>query len=89
MSESRESFVIAGAHGLHARPAGAFVKAAAEFSSDIKVRKGEREANAKSMISVLSLGANQGDQIEIAADGPDAAEAVARLGAMVTAPDGE
>lgn len=65
--------------GLHARPAALFVRLAKTFESTIVVRKGEREANAKSILRVLTLEAQQGDVLQIDADGEDADEAVRRL----------
>jgi hypothetical protein len=41
--------------GLHARPAARFVQAASRFASHIVIRNGEREADAKSLISLLGL----------------------------------
>lgn len=69
--------------GLHARPAAQFVRLAKTFASRIVVRKGDREADAKSILRVLTLEAQQGDVIEIEADGPDADEAVRRLHDLV------
>ena len=65
--------------GLHARPAALFVRLAKTFKSTIVVRNGEREANAKSILRVLTLEAQQGDVLRIDADGDDADEAVRRL----------
>ena len=68
--------------GLHARPAAEFVKEAKNYNSDIKVIKGDTEANAKSSLSLMSLGAAQGDELTIRAEGEDeeaAAEALADL----------
>ena len=68
--------------GLHARPAAEFVKAAKGYNSDIKVLKDGKEANAKSSLSLMSLGAGQGDKLTIRAEGEDeeaAAEALAKL----------
>lgn len=65
--------------GLHARPAAKFVRLAKTFESTIVVRKGDREANAKSILRVLTLEAQQGDVLQIDADGDDADEAVRRL----------
>jgi phosphotransferase system HPr (HPr) family protein len=65
--------------GLHARPAALFVRLAKTFESKIVMRKGDREANAKSILRVLTLEARQGDVLQIDADGDDAGEAVQRL----------
>lgn len=68
--------------GLHARPAARFVKTAKGYSSDIKVIKDGTEANAKSSLNLMTLGARQGDELTIRAEGEDeeaAAEALAEL----------
>ena len=69
--------------GLHARPAALFVQAAKTFQSEIKVTCGQRQANAKSILSVLTLGANQGAVLTVRAEGPDAEQALAALAALV------
>jgi phosphocarrier protein HPr len=71
--------------GLHARPAAQFVKAAKQFSSDIVVVKGDREANAKSSLKIMTLGAKKGDSITIRAEGDDAREAVDTLADLISA----
>ena len=70
--------------GLHARPAAQFVKTAKRFTSEIAVIKGEREANAKSSLKIMSLGAKQGDEIIIRAEGDDAEEAVETLVELIS-----
>ncbi|HEY73802.1 MAG: HPr family phosphocarrier protein [Chloroflexi bacterium] len=69
--------------GLHARPAASFVQTALQFKSDIKVTHDEREANGKSILKVLTLGANQGAVITIRAEGEDAEAALAALEALI------
>ena len=69
--------------GLHARPAAVFVQTSKEFASDICVTHGERSANAKSILGVLTLGANQGAVITIHAEGEDADDALAALKALI------
>ena len=69
--------------GLHARPASVFVEKAKDFEAQIKlVHKGE-EANAKSMLGVLSLGIDQGAEITIRTQGNDAEEALDVLTEMI------
>lgn len=68
--------------GLHARPAAEFVKAAKGYTSDIKVIKSGKEANAKSSLNLMSLGAKKGDDLTIRAEGEDeqaAADTLANL----------
>ena len=69
--------------GLHARPAALFVQTARQFDGDIRVTHGEKEANAKSILSVLVLGAEHGVVITIRAEGEDADKALAALEALV------
>ena len=69
--------------GLHARPAALFVQTAKKFKSSIVVKKDDREANAKSILSVLTLGANQGAIITLNATGEDEEMAVQALLGLV------
>ena len=71
--------------GLHARPAAEFVRTAKRFSSEIMVVKGEREANAKSSLKLMTLGARKGDTLTIRAEGEDAKEAVDALVELISA----
>jgi len=64
---------------LHARPAGSFVKTAMSFLSTIRVRAGDREANAKSILEVMALGAEGGSEISLRADGDDADAALGAI----------
>jgi phosphocarrier protein HPr len=69
--------------GLHARPASVFVQTASKFASDISVSCEDRTANAKSILTVLTLGAHQGAEITIKAEGEDAQEALDTLVKLV------
>ena len=61
---------ITAKNGLHARPAAAIAKAANVFTdTHIFIRKGDKRANAKSMVEILGLGINFGDKIEFLAKG--------------------
>jgi phosphocarrier protein HPr len=68
---------------LHARPAGAFVRAAARFGATIDVSANGKSANAKSILEVLGLGATGGTELALSASGEDAAEAVEGLADLV------
>ena len=65
---------------LHARPAAQFVRTALGFRSKVVVAAGEREADAKSLLSVLALGAKAGTTLRLRADGDDGPVAVEALG---------
>jgi phosphotransferase system HPr (HPr) family protein len=68
---------------LHARPAGALAVAAARFASAVSVTAGGNTADAKSVLGVMGLGATSGQDVTVAAAGPDAAEAVAVIIAIL------
>ena len=71
--------------GLHARPAAKFVKSAARFKSKIEVTKGDNQADAKSITSILLLDAKKGEEITIKAEGEDSASAIETLAELVRA----
>jgi phosphocarrier protein HPr len=75
--------------GLHARPAAMFVQTAKEFRSTIRAAHGEREANAKSILSVLTLGVDQGAQVTLRAEGEDAEQALEALATLIESNFGE
>ena len=75
--------------GLHARPASVFVKTASQFKSDVRVTFGEKDVNAKSILSVLTLGANQGANITIKAEGEDSDQALKALTELIESNFGE
>jgi phosphotransferase system HPr (HPr) family protein len=69
---------------LHARPAATFVRAAMGFAAAVQVAAGEREVDAKSLLSVLALGAKGGTELRLTASGPDAAAALNALSSCIT-----
>jgi phosphocarrier protein HPr len=68
---------------LHARPAADFVRTAMGFSASIEVINGDREADAKSLISVLALGATGGTELVVRAEGDDAPTAIEALAGCI------
>lgn len=81
--------VITNALGLHARAAARFVQTAARFAAQIRVSRGERTVDGKSLMGVLLLAASQGSTLQIDAEGPDAEAALDVLAALVAAGFGE
>jgi phosphocarrier protein len=65
--------------GLHARAAARFVRLAGRFASQIRVTRGARTMDGKSILGLLLLAAARGSVLTIAAEGPDEVEAVATL----------
>lgn len=72
-------------HGLHARPAGEFVKVASRFESDVWVAKDGQPVNGKSIMGVMTLAAECGSQLTVRAEGVDAEDVVAALERLVAA----
>jgi phosphotransferase system HPr (HPr) family protein len=70
---------------LHARPAAEFVRTAMRFQSELKLALGDREVNAKSLLSILALGAKGGSTLRLRAEGVDAAAALDALAEAVAA----
>jgi phosphoenolpyruvate-protein phosphotransferase len=75
--------VVGGAHGLHARPATAFVEAAKGFDAEVIVRHGTKRANGKSLAALLRLGVKAGGAVRISARGPQAEAALAALKRLI------
>jgi phosphocarrier protein len=69
--------------GLHARAAARFVHTASGFSARIRVARGDREMDGKSIMGLLLLAAAQGCRIRISANGADEEQALAALCALV------
>src|SRR5260221_6040764 len=75
--------VIQNRTGLHARPAKVLVNLAKQFKSDINLQHGAKRANAKSMVSVLTLGAVSGSGLTVQATGVDEDKAIAEIEAAI------
>ena len=69
--------------GLHARPATFFIQKANSFKSSIWVECGDRRANAKSLLGVLSLAIVKGTDITLIADGSDENAALDALAELI------
>ena len=68
--------------GLHARPADLIVRLASQFASMIEIGKQGEWVDAKSILSLLTLGAAQGTELELHATGSDAADAIKAIGEL-------
>ena len=74
---------VSGPHGLHARPATALVELAKSFQATVRVRHGDKVADAKSLIALLKLGIESGATMRVMAEGPDAGRALKALKAAI------
>jgi phosphocarrier protein HPr len=75
--------------GLHARATAKFVQCVERFQSRITVSRAGETVGGTSIMGILTLGAGIGTTITVAADGPDAAEAMDAIAALVAARFGE
>jgi phosphotransferase system HPr (HPr) family protein len=80
---------ILNALGLHARAAARFVQTANRFQSAIRVTRGDRTVDGKSIMGILLLAAARGSIVTISTEGPDAAAALHELCALVASGFGE
>ena len=71
--------IVVGQHGLHARPAGRLAQEAQTFESAITLVHEGQEADAKSILDILTLAAEAGYVLELRAEGADAEAALSRL----------
>ena len=71
-----KTVIIKNRAGLHARPAALIVKKANEFDADIYLELEDMKINGKSIMGIITLGANYKAEIIISADGEDETQAV-------------
>jgi len=67
---------ITNASGLHARPAANVMKEAKRYKADIRIVKGERTGNAKSLVEILTLDISCGDVVSVSCSGENEEEAL-------------
>ncbi|MCX5786181.1 MAG: phosphoenolpyruvate--protein phosphotransferase [Elusimicrobia bacterium] len=71
-----EAVIIPNSSGLHARPAATLAKLARGYRCDLRLRKGDAQANIRSVSSIMSLDIRRGDKVFLEARGADAKEAL-------------
>ncbi len=76
--------VVASAHGLHARPAALFTQAAAKAGVPVQLTKNGRAVNAASILGVISLGIDHGDEVLLAVEGEGAEDVLDELAGLLT-----
>ena len=83
------SVTVTNSLGLHARPAAQLVRLASSFQSHIELVKDDMSVNAKSIMGVMMLAAEQGSTLQLRAEGDDAEAALAALAELVAKGFGE
>ncbi len=79
-----KNFKIVSETGIHARPATMLVQTASKYESEITLEYDGKSVNLKSIMGVMSLGAGQGAEVTITADGPDESEAITAIEETLT-----
>ena len=85
----RARAVIKNKRGLHALASAKIVEASARFQSEIEVIKDGQAVNGRSIMGLMMLAASIGSTVEVTAEGPDAAEAMTAMLALIEAKLGE
>ncbi len=70
--------------GLHARPAAKLVETSNKFESKITIHYKDRDANAKSILNILALGAEHGAKIKVSVDGNDEEAAMQAIEELIS-----
>jgi len=78
-----KTFKILNEEGMHARPAGAFVKIANEFKSTVEIKANGLSKNGKSIMGLMSLGLTKDSEITVITNGEDELEALKKLGLLI------
>jgi phosphotransferase system HPr (HPr) family protein len=71
-------------HGIYTRPAALLAGAVRSLAADVRIAAHGREADARSIVALMALGVERGEEIEIRATGPDATVAVQALAAVLS-----
>jgi phosphocarrier protein len=80
---SRRTVEIVNERGLHARAAAEFVKLAERFEAEITVARAGTEVSGRSILGLMMLGASPGTEVDLAASGRQAEEALEALATLV------
>jgi phosphocarrier protein HPr len=87
MTKITKSFTIQNPQGLHARPAALFVQTASKYNSHVTVYKDGEQVNGKSIIGILTLGAQHNSEITLEVDGDDAEQVMNELSELLNRDD--
>ncbi len=79
----RKKLHIVNKYGLHARAADKFVKTAMHYGSEVALVYNDKQVNGKSIMSVMTLGAKKGSEIELLIQGSDENKALQGLAQLI------
>jgi phosphocarrier protein HPr len=81
---AERTVTVASAHGLHARPASMFVQAVTASGIPVELTKGDKTLNAASILGVISLGIEHGDEVTLRSEGENADSVLDELATFLT-----
>jgi phosphocarrier protein HPr len=81
---AERTVTVASAHGLHARPASMFVQAVNASGIPVELTKGDKTLNAASILGVISLGIEHGDEVTLRSEGDNADSVLDELATFLT-----
>lgn len=82
-----DSIIYVCSEGMQMKSTALLIQKASTFYSTIYLSRGDRRANAKSLLGVMSLGIEDGMELTVTAEGPDEAEALERICEYLTNPN--
>lgn len=81
---TKKDITIQLASGLEARPVAMLVQVASQYESSVYIDTDSKHVNAKSIMGMMSLGLDAGEQVTVICDGADEEEAVAGVEAYLS-----
>lgn len=84
MSKLKKDVIVKNAQGLHARPAAMFVQIVSKYDSVVTVEKDGEKVNGRSIMGILTLGAQCGAMISLEIEGADAETVMTELEILLT-----
>lgn len=84
-----KNVTTANPHGMHLRPAMMFAASMARYDASIRLEAGERVADGKSLVSIISAGIGNETRIKVICDGPDEEEMLRRATDLIQGGFGE
>jgi len=89
MPKIEKEIIIKSAQGLHARPAALFVQIANKYNANVTLSKCGEKVNGKSIMGILTLGAENGSTVVVEVEGEDAESMLKELEALLTKDNNE
>ncbi|MCR5255759.1 MAG: HPr family phosphocarrier protein [Acetatifactor sp.] len=74
-------------HGLEARPVALLVQEASKYDSTIYIESGDKKVNAKSIMGMMSLGLDNGEELTVTAEGADEETAIVNIEKFLSSED--